>query len=386
MNSHDRIWTALNLEEPDRIPTHTINIDGNVADKILGRPKRTAFDIFDELEKQYPDDWVVRINTILNDIEISVFAKAVRAGHKLGFDGVGIQYIPFILESRTEMTDIFGKRHKVRNIDGNPYPDYYGGYIKNREDWEAYPKPDLKEEYKKAKKFYKGVLRKCRDIKDEICIIAQNALTSTFPPVWQGMGMNYFARALKNDPKLIEERFRFCTDFVLTVFKAYSDCGAKIFLEGGDIAHKGGPMINPKYFYKYLLPCFQEVSNAIHDWGGKFILHTDGDITSLLDFIVESGFDGLQCLEPPFVDPVLVKKKVGDKLCLSGNIDTRHILVDATKDEVKQAVQNAINALGHGGGYMLSPANFHPGISVDRLKWMIEAVNSYGVYPLNNNL
>ena len=386
MNSHDRIWTALNLEEPDRIPTHTINIDGNVADKILGRPKRTAFDMFDELEKQYPDDWVVRINAILNDIEISVFAKAVRAGHKLGFDGVGIQYIPFILESRTEMTDIFGKRHKVRNIDGNPYPDYYGGYIKNREDWEAYPKPDLKEEYKKAKKFYKGVLRKCRDIKDEICIIAQNALTSIFPPVWQGMGMNYFARALKNDPKLIEERFRFCTDFVLTVFKAYSDCGAKIFLEGGDIAHKGGPMINPKYFYKYLLPRFQEVSNAIHDWGGKYILHTDGDITSLLDFIVESGFDGLQCLEPPFVDPVQVKKKVGDKLCLSGNIDTKHILVDATKDEVEQAVKNAIKALGHGGGFMLSPANFHPGISVEHLKWMIEAVNSYGFYPLNNNL
>jgi uroporphyrinogen decarboxylase len=383
MNSYDRIWAALNLEEPDRIPTHTINIDGNIADKILGRPERTAFDIFDDLEKQYPDEWVDKINSILLDIEISTFAKAVRAGYELGFDGVGIQYIPFILESMTEMTDIFGKRHKVRNIDGNPYPDYYGGYIKNREDWEAYPKPDLKDEYKKAKKFYKGVLRKCRDIKDNICIIAQNALTSVFPPVWQGMGMNYFVRALKNDPKLIEERFRFCTDFVLTVFKAYSDCGAKIFLEGGDIAHKGGPMVNPKYFDQYLLPCFQEVSNAIHEWGGKYMLHTDGDITSLLDFIVKSGFDGLQCLEPPFVDPILVKKKVGDKLCLSGNIDTRHILVDATQDEVIEAVKSAINALGHGGGYMLSPANFHPGMSVKRLKWMIEAARTYGVYPLN---
>jgi len=383
MNSFERIWTALKLEEPDRIPTHTINIDGNVADKILGRPKKSAFDIFDDLEKQYPDEWVDKINPILLDIEISTFAKAVRAGYELGFDGVGIQYIPFILESRTEMTDIFGKRHKVRNIDGNPYPDYYGGYIKNREDWESYPKPDLKDEYKKAKKFYKGVLRKCRDIKDGICVIAQNALTSIFPPVWQGMGMNYFARALKNDPKLVEERFRFCTDFVLTVFEAYADCGAKIFLEGGDIAHKGGPMINPKYFNKYLLPCYQEVSNTIHDWGGKFILHTDGDVTSLLDFIVESGFDGLQCLEPPIVDPVLVKQKVGEKLCLSGNIDTRHILVDASKEEVEQAVKKAIKALGYGGGFMLSPANFHPGISVDRLKWMIQVAKTYGVYPLN---
>ncbi len=384
MNSFDRIWATLNLEEPDRIPTHTINIDGNVADKILGAPPRTTFDIFDELEEQYPDDWLDRINSILNDIEISVFSKAVRAGYELGFDGVGVQYIPFILESKTEMTDIFGKRHKVRNIDGNPYPDYYGGYIKNREDWEEYPKPDLKVEYKKAKKFYKGVLRKCRDIKEEICIIVQNALTSVFPPVWQGMGMNYFARALKNDPKLIEERFRFTTDFVLTVFKAYSDCGAKIFLEGGDIAHSGGPMINPRDFNKYLLPRYQEVAEAIHEWGGKYILHTDGDITSLLDFIVESGFDGLQCLEPPLVDPYLVKKKVGDKLCLSGNIDTRHILVDATKKEVEQAVKYAISAMGHGGGFMLSPANFHPKISVERLKWMIETTKAFGTYPLRS--
>jgi uroporphyrinogen decarboxylase len=382
MNSFERIWAALNLEEPDRIPTHTINIDGNVADQILGRPERTAFDVFDDLEKKYPDDWIKRVNAILDDIEINVFAKTVRAGHKLGFDGVGVQYIPFILESRTEMTDIFGKRHRVRNIDGNPYPDYYGGYIKNRKDWEAYPKPDLKEEYKKAKKFYKGVQRKCRDIKDDICIIAQNALTSVFPPVWQGMGMNYFARALKNDPKLIEERFRYCTDFVLTVFKAYSDCGAKIFLEGGDIAHKGGPMINPKYFDQYLLPRYQEMSDAIHEWGGKYILHSDGDITSLLDFIVKSGFDGLQCLEPPFVDPKLVKRKVGHKICLSGNIDTRNVLVNSTKEQVKQAVSDAINAMGHGGGFMMSPANFHPGISVERLEWMIEATKKFGVYPL----
>ncbi|MFX1410418.1 MAG: uroporphyrinogen decarboxylase family protein [Promethearchaeota archaeon] len=384
MNSFERIWSALNLEEPDRIPIHTINIDGNVADKILGAPSRTTFDIFDELEQKYPEDWLDRINSILNDIEISVFSKTVRAGYELGFDGVGVQYIPFILESKTEMTDIFGKRHKVRNIDENPYPDYYGGYIKNREDWEAYPKPNLKDEYKNAKKFYKGVLRKCRDIKDEICIIAQNALTSIFPPVWQGMGMNYFARALKNDPKLIKERFDFTTNFVLTVFKAYSDCGAKIFLEGGDIAFKSGPIINPKYFYEYLLPCYQQVAEAIHNWGGKYILHTDGDITTLLDFIIESGFDGLQCLELPYVDPSFVKKKVGDKLCLSGNIDTRHILVDASKEEVEQAVKNAIKAMGHGGGFMVSPANFHPTISVERLKWMIETTKKFGTYPLKN--
>jgi uroporphyrinogen decarboxylase len=82
------------------------------------------------------------------------------------------------------------------------------------------------------------------------------------------------------------------------------------------------------------------------------------------------------------VDPYYVKKKVGDKLCLSGNIDTRHILVDASKEEVEQSVRDAIKAMGYGGGFMISPANFHPTISPERLKWMIEATKIFGRYPL----
>jgi hypothetical protein len=31
---------------------------------------------------------------------------------------------------------------------------------------------------------------------------------------------------------------------------------------------------------------------------------------------------------------------------------------------------------------MISPANFHPQISVERLRWMIEAANKFGKYPL----
>ncbi|MHA1886027.1 MAG: uroporphyrinogen decarboxylase family protein [Promethearchaeota archaeon] len=383
MDSFERIWAALNLEQPDVIPTHTINIDGNVADKILDR-KTNAIEDLDKLVENFPNDWQDRINPLAADNQASFFSKAIRAAYTLGFDGCGLGYIPFKFESRSELIDIFGKQHKIRDIDGNIYPDYYGGMIKDRKDWESFSKPDFKEIYQDTKKFYKKVLRNCKDIRDEICFMAQNLLTSVFPPVWQGMGMNNFARALKNDPKLIKERFDFTTEFVLTAFKAYSDCGAKIFVEGGDLAFRTGPMVNPKYFDQYLLPCYQEVTNAVHDWGGKIMLHSDGDITTLLDFIIESGFDGLQCLELPYVDPVLVKKKVGHKLCLSGNIDTRYTLYKATKQEVEKAVLDAITAMGEGGGFIISPANFHPEISVDRLKWMIAAVNRFGGYPLKN--
>jgi hypothetical protein len=55
-----------------------------------------------------------------------------------------------------------------------------------------------------------------------------------------------------------------------------------------------------------------------------------------------------------------------------------HILVDASKDEVFEAIRQAIADAGAGGGYIIAPTNSHPEISVQRLRWMLEAVEKYG--------
>ncbi|MHA1294053.1 MAG: uroporphyrinogen decarboxylase family protein [Promethearchaeota archaeon] len=382
MNSKERVWGALNREPVDRVPTHAVAVDGHICDEILGKPSRNAFDVINDIEQQYPDDWIEKINSIITEIEINVFSRAMETAALIGYDTCGAGYIPFKFESKAEMSDIFGRKYKIINLNGNIFPDYYKGTIKNRNDWETFPKADFKEIYRRATKFYKTLIRRSKKFKNNICIMAQDDFASVFPPVWQGMGMNYFARALKNDPKLIKERFEYTTEFVLGLFRIYAKCGAKIFFEGGDIAFKNGPLINPKYIEQYVLPCMKKVTEAVHNQGGKIIFHSDGDITSLLDFVVEAGFDALHCLEPPYVDLDLVKKKVGDKLCLLGNIDTSYILVKGTKKEVEDAVKFAIKKLGQGGGFILSPSNSHPLMSLQRIKWMIEATKKYGIYPL----
>jgi uroporphyrinogen decarboxylase len=383
VNSLERVWTTLNLEEPDKVPIHALAVEGNLCDKILGKPPRNAFEIMDEMEQQNPDDWVEKINDIVGSIEINVFSRAMETAAAIGYDACGAGYIPFIFENKERMTDIFGRIYKIINEQGYVFPYYIDGLIKNQDDWENFPKPDLKEIYKRAKKLYKTVIRRSKKFKNpNFCIMAQDDFCSVFPPVWQGMGMNAFARALRKNPKLIQERFDMTTEFVIGLFKTYSECGSKIFFEGADIAFKSGPLINPKYIEQYVKPCMKRVTEAVHEWGGKIIFHSDGDITTLLDFVVESGFDALHCLEPPYVDLKLVKRKVGDKLCLLGNIDTSHILVDGTQKEVEDAVKYAIKILGPGGGYILSPSNSHPAMSYQRIKWMVEATKKFGKYPL----
>ena len=73
---------------------------------------------------------------------------------------------------------------------------------------------------------------------------------------------------------------------------------------------------------------------------------------------------------------------MGEKLCLLGNIDTSHILVNGPQKKVEDAVKYAIKNLGIGGGFILSPSNSHPAMSFQRIQWMIDATKKFGTYPL----
>ncbi len=385
MRPAERVHAALNHEIPDCVPIHAVAIDGGMVNEILGAPQKTPFDVMAQFRQEDPANWTDRFNQMIGDLESSIFGRMLEAAANLGFDACGCGYIPFHFESEETMTDVFGRKYNVVNNKGNIFPMYVEGLIRGREDWEKWPPVDVQDICRKAARLYKSVTRR---VKESIFVIAQDDYTSVFPPVWQGMGMPAFARALRNDPQLIRERFDVTLDLVTRLFRTYYDAGARVFFEGGDIAFKAGPLINPKYIDQYVKPCFQRLTAEIHGWGGdaKIIFHSDGDITSLLDFVVNSGFDGLHCLEPPYVKLDLVKKRVGDKLCLLGNIDTSHVLVKGTRVEVVNAVKNAIKNLAPTGGYILSPSNDHPTIALQNMRWMIAAARMWGKYPLSSEL
>ena len=210
-----------------------------------------------------------------------------------------------------------------------------------------------------------------------------NDLAGVFESASQGMGMPYYSKMLHKNPKFIKEVHEVIATFTAECYKAYMEVGAEVFVESGDLAYHSGPMMSPKKFTELLLPAYRIITDTVHEKGQKIVLHTDGQVTPLLDFVVDCGFDGLQSLEPTAgVDLALVKKKVGDKLCLMGNIDVAHDLVYGTKEEVYNSVKYAIKTAGPGGGFIVSAANMHPGVKVDNLKWMVEATKEFGNYPI----
>lgn len=390
MNCRERILATLNLEEPDQVPCHTILIDANNVDKILGKPQITDFDTFEQVKRDNPDNWVKEMSALVESVETSVFSRMVEAAIEIGLDcmQVGIVPVEFIddpNEERNLLKDPFGRIWEARDNEGNFNPYYLYGTTNSIEKWEEVKenlKGPMTEKYTKfVKKFYRRINKKH---KDKIFVAVTNDLAGVFESASQGMGMTFYSRILHKDPNLIKEVHEVIAQFTKDCYMSYMDAGAELFIESGDLAYKTGPMMSPKKFYEVLLPAYKMITDAVHERGGKIVLHTDGRVTPLLDFVVDCGFDGLHSLEPTAsVDLAFVKKKVGDKLCIMGNIDVAHILVDATKEEVYDAVKYAIKTGGPGGGFVVSAANMHPGVNVPNLRWMAEATKEFGPYPLN---
>ena len=390
MESRERVMAALNLEVPDRVPSHTILIDANNVDEILGKPAISDFDTVEQLKRDNPDEWREELTNLIDAVETSVFSRCVEAAAAIGLDVMQVGIIPLKVveipgDNRLLMDDIFGRIWEIRDNEGNFNPYYLYGTMNSPEKWEetkANIEGPATEKYTKmVRKFFRRINKKH---KDKIFVIVTNDLAGVFESASQGMGMAYYSKMLHKNPKFIKEVHEVIARFTAECYKAYMDVGAEVFVESGDLAYHYGPMMSPKKFTELLLPAYRIITDTVHEGGQKIVLHTDGQVTPLLDFVVDCGFDGLQSLEPTAgVDLALVKKKVGDKLCLMGNIDVAYDLVYGTKNEVYNAVKYAIKTGGPGGGFMVSAANMHPGVKVNNLKWMVEATKKYGEYPLN---
>ena len=121
--------------------------------------------------------------------------------------------------------------------------------------------------------------------------------------------------------------------------------------------------------------------DAEHYKSLKIFKHTDGNHWKIMEDLIEVGFDGIHPIQPQSLDLTEVKKQIGDRICLLGNIDCRETLVTKSVREVEEEVRRAIGVAGPGGGYILSSSNtIHPGVEAENYIAMVKATHEYGVY------
>jgi uroporphyrinogen decarboxylase len=161
--------------------------------------------------------------------------------------------------------------------------------------------------------------------------------------------------------------------------------GADIIVLGDDYAGMQGPLFSPAVFQEFILPRLKRMVDVIHEEGGKVIKHSDGNLWRILDQIISTGVDGINPIEPiAGMDIAEVKQRYGRNACLIGNIDCSHLLPHGTENEVDAAVKECIRKASFGGGHIICSSNsIHSSVNPKNYLAMIKAAKRYGHYPLS---
>jgi uroporphyrinogen decarboxylase len=136
--------------------------------------------------------------------------------------------------------------------------------------------------------------------------------------------------------------------------------------------------LSKKHFEEFSLPYLQRIYREFA-YAETKLFHCDGNTTHLLDCIADIGMDIFNF--DANMDIVLVKQKVGDRVCLLGNLSALHTLREGTTQEVDDACRHIVETAKPGGGLILSTGSgTGMGTPAENIEAMIAAGARYGRY------
>lgn len=174
-----------------------------------------------------------------------------------------------------------------------------------------------------------------------------------------------------------------CLDAMLREVGPYTD----VLITGDDLGMTGGTMMSPQSYRRLLKPHHADYFATIKKrLAGKVFFHSCGNVYTLLNDLAEVGVDLLnpvQVSAGEMGDTARLKREFGDRLSFCGAIDTRWTLPHGTPEDVRAEVRRRIRDLAPGGGYIVSSVHcIQPDVPPENIVAMCDEVMKSGRYPL----
>jgi uroporphyrinogen decarboxylase len=355
----ERILTALSVREPDRVPLyiHAINeapIIGIGKHLTDGLPEPKLFHEMDEGERLKLVDTLFLIHESFEVDGITSFE--INHTEEIG---------------NNQVRDDWGVVYE-RSPHGLPVP--VGPPIASSAELERYIRPEPQREHTLlldlARERFAG----------EKALFWM--MRGAFVLSWRLAGMENLMLKMYDDPDFVHALARTTTAFNLEMLEIVAQAGTDVLVVEDDIADTNSSIISPQHFREFVNPYNRQLVDRAHELGLKVVRHSDGNLWGLLDTLLESGYDGLNPLEPQAgMQLRKVKDHCGDRICLVGNIDCQDLLSNGTPQQVEAAVVQAIEDAGKGGGLIISSSNsLHPGVDPENCIAMFQATRKHGIY------
>ena len=341
MNSRERLLTALNLGTPDRVPINTYELQGfNPHDWANGD---SSYARLMQQIREYTDgiyNWgpSSNIRFLMSAYPVEMTTEVTREGEfevtrrTLQTPKGPLTQVTKIKENVHTVWEIEHWCKSIEDVDralSIPFepPSYDGSAFQSVRD-------ELGDH---------GIVM--NSLVDPLLRAGKLMSFSNFT-LWALTERDHFMRAVRTCHERTMECLR--RELDSAVVDLYRICGPE---------YATPPYLPADYFREGVVPYVSEMVDLLHHRGAKARLHCHGKIATVLDMIVETGADAIDPCEPPpdgDIELADVKKRVGDKLCIFGNIEL-HALEQLDRNDIVKLVKEILRDAMEGGGFVLLP-------------------------------
>jgi len=384
VKSRERVLTALNHEEPDRVP---IDLGGTVVSSI-------AVSTFGAL----------RDHLVLprRDIRVLETVQQIAVVDEDVMDVLGADVIPVFANPPDTPAPAL-----TTSPDGTvSFKDDFGATLKKPAgcyyfDWQEFP---LSEPSLAALKTMPwpdpadpGRFRGLRARVKALRASTDRALFGMAPyghdllnQLFRVRGMEEGMMDLVAEPEFAKAFFDRLTDTICTAqslfLKEVGDL-IDIHFTADDLSGQSSPMIAPALYRRMIKPRWARIIRTIKAYTqARIFYHSCGALDEFIPDLIEIGVDIINPVQVSAagMDTTMLKKKYGKNLSFwAGGCDTQKVLSRGTPAEVRQEVRRRIRDLAPGGGFVFNPVhNIQPLVPPANAAALFEAALEFGRYPI----
>ena len=160
------------------------------------------------------------------------------------------------------------------------------------------------------------------------------------------------------------------------IVRHYIDLGADMISFPEDLGMQVGPMLSPQEFRKYIKPSYMHMMQSVRDKGLPVHMHSDGDIRTLADDIVDSGVAVINLQD--LVNGIdWIKDRFRGKLCVDLDIDRQKTTVYGTPKQIDELIRSEVEALATPQGGLTMIFGLYPGTPMQNVTALMDAMERY---------
>ncbi len=365
MNSRERLRTAINHKEPDRIP---LDMGATVVTGIHWEAYKNLREYL-----QFSDEKEIKIMDVVQ--QLAVVEEDVRSFLKVDVSNVTPRSSPKSMieiqeeDKYTYFYDEWGigwQKPKVSGI----YYDMFDHPLKDIhtiEEVKDFPWPDPLDPAR-----FDGLKERVRYAAEEEgqAIVLGGLCAGIMEIAAWTLGFERYFSDFALNPELLGCLLDKILELKIAYWeKALQEAGeyVDVVQEADDFAGQYRMLISPEMYREIIKPRHKELFDFIHSSSdAKIFFHSCGAIRPVIPDLIEAGVDILNPVQVSAagMDSAELKREYGKDLTFwGGGVDTQNILGNGTPEEVCEEVKRRIEDLAPGGGFVFSAVhNIQPNV------------------------